>query len=64
MYVGFVEALKNNFGEGGTITKYWCNGNETCHYLPDNYWYDLLYGSGVLLFCLVVCLVGAGWLLW
>ena len=27
--------------------------------VPVNYWFNLLYGSGVLLFCLLVCLIGA-----
>lgn len=27
--------------------------------VPVHYWYNLLYGSGVLLFCLLVCLIGA-----
>ena len=26
---------------------------------PVGYWYNLAYGTGVSLFCLVVCLVGA-----
>ncbi|XP_066476994.1 solute carrier family 12 member 9 [Tiliqua scincoides] len=50
LYVlGLVEAIVDDFGtpvgEGG---------------LPSNYWFDLLYGTVVLLLCLFVCLVGAG----
>lgn len=28
--------------------------------LPSSYWFDLLYGTVVLLLCMFVCLVGAG----
>ena len=28
--------------------------------LPDKHWWRFLYGSVILLICLVVCLVGAG----
>ena len=87
-YVGFVEALVNNLGVGGSLlhgespkslhcAKIGClhltvwilelskamnipphvfTGNEG---IPVNYWYNILYGTGVLLFCLIVCLVGA-----
>ena len=80
-YVGFVEALVNNLGVGGSLlhgespkslhcAKIGClhltkamnipplvfTGNEG---IPVNYWYNVLYGTGVLLFCLIVCLVGA-----
>ncbi|CAI7995534.1 Solute carrier family 12 member 9 [Geodia barretti] len=50
--IGFVEALVNNLGVGGSLL----HGNEG---IPVNYWYNVLYGTGVLLFCLIVCLVGA-----
>nr|XP_014344702.1 PREDICTED: solute carrier family 12 member 9-like [Latimeria chalumnae] len=55
LYVlGLVEAIVDVFGipageaagSGGKV-------------LPDTYWYQLLYGTAVLLICLLVCLVGA-----
>ena len=64
LYSGFVEALLNNLGKGGTLIVQFCkNSNHTiCSngMFPAGYWQQLGYGSVVLIFCLVVCLVGAG----
>ncbi|XP_072546973.1 solute carrier family 12 member 9 [Salminus brasiliensis] len=56
LYVlGLVEAMLATFGvpEAGldSASKY--------QVLPVGYWWSLLYGTGLLLVCLVVCLVGA-----
>lgn len=56
---GFTEALLSNLGEDGTLLSQYCNDG-VCPGLPDSYLYKLAYGSAVLLFCLFVCLVGAG----
>ncbi|XP_030630350.1 solute carrier family 12 member 9-like [Chanos chanos] len=56
LYVlGLVEAIIATFGidEAGTGM-----GN-TCHVLPVGYWWSLLYATGILMLCLLVCLVGA-----
>ena len=55
MFLGFVEALVSNLGEEGSLYPDSFDGG-----LPDTYFFKLLYGSAILLFCLVVCLVGAG----
>ncbi|XP_019848754.1 PREDICTED: solute carrier family 12 member 9-like [Amphimedon queenslandica] len=56
--IGFVEALVSNFGDGSLF--YPENYTLTHPVLPESYGYKLLYGSIILLFCLIVCLVGAG----
>jgi len=48
---GMVEALTSYFGSGGLLIE---------DVLPDKHWWRFLYGSVILLICLVVCLVGAG----
>lgn len=53
--IGFVEALVSNLGKDGSLYPSHFHGG-----LPDDYFFKLLYGSAVLLFCLIVCLVGAG----
>ena len=53
--IGFVEALVSNLGKDGSLYPSHFHGG-----LPDDYLFKLLYGSAVLLFCLIVCLVGAG----
>ncbi|XP_044278381.1 solute carrier family 12 member 9-like [Varanus komodoensis] len=53
--LGLVEAVVDDFGvpgEGGPGT--------AIQVLPRGYWFDLLYGTALLLLCLFVCLVGAG----
>ncbi|XP_038060848.1 solute carrier family 12 member 9-like isoform X2 [Patiria miniata] len=52
--IGFVEAISDNFGTGGSLLVDHQAG------LPINDWWPFLYSSIVLLFCLVVCLIGAG----
>ncbi|XP_024133514.1 solute carrier family 12 member 9 [Oryzias melastigma] len=56
LYVlGLVEAIMDTFGvpEDNTVAP-------TSHQiLPSGYWWSLLYGTGILLLCLLVCLVGA-----
>lgn len=55
MVLGLVEAILSTFGvpEAGNVA--------TSHYqvLPSGYWWSLLYGTGIALLCLLVCLVGA-----
>jgi len=55
--IGFVEALTSNLGKGGTllVAQY---GPDVG--LPSSYWFNFLYGTGLLLLCLIVCLIGAG----
>ncbi|XP_060710528.1 solute carrier family 12 member 9 isoform X5 [Hemiscyllium ocellatum] len=54
--LGLVEAILDVFGEvpnaGDTVA-------QGIHVLPQNYLYDVLYASSILLLCLLVCLVGA-----
>ncbi len=52
--IGFVEAIIDNFGTGGALLGEGQNG------LPIDSWWPFLYSSIVLLFCLTVCLIGAG----
>ncbi|XP_064392785.1 solute carrier family 12 member 9-like [Halichondria panicea] len=56
--IGFVEALVSNLGEGGSLLVEYA-GCDDCG-LPGNYWFNFLYGTAVLFFCLIVCLIGAG----
>ena len=61
-----MEALLNNLGTGGTLIRKFdssCNSTECEGLFPGGYWPQLGYGSIILLFCLIVCLVGAGNLL-
>ncbi|XP_047450227.1 solute carrier family 12 member 9 [Mugil cephalus] len=55
LVLGLVEAILDTFGvpEDGSAA--------TSHYqiLPSGYWWALLYGTGVALVCLLVCMVGA-----
>ncbi|XP_008283009.1 solute carrier family 12 member 9 [Stegastes partitus] len=56
LYVlGLVEAIVTTFGvpEDGTLA------TSPYQVLPSGYWWSLLYGTGVALLCLLVCLVGA-----
>ena len=59
-----MEALQSNLGVGGTLLRHSCNiteGINNCSYVfPEGYWFNLVYGTAVLLFCLAVCLIGAG----
>ncbi|RDD47297.1 Solute carrier family 12 member 9 [Trichoplax sp. H2] len=48
--IGFTEAVINNFGPDG----------ELANAIPGSTWWQYLYGSLVLLFCLIVCVFGAG----
>nr|XP_055053609.1 solute carrier family 12 member 9 isoform X1 [Misgurnus anguillicaudatus] len=54
--LGLVEAILATFGipEGGSAVS-------ASHYavLPGGYWWSLLYGTVILLLCLLVCLIGA-----
>nr|XP_060623311.1 solute carrier family 12 member 9-like [Anolis sagrei ordinatus] len=52
--LGLVEAIVDDFGvpEGGV--------GAAIQVLPRGYFYDILYGTVLLLLCLLVCLVGAG----
>uniref|UniRef100_A0A3Q3MNT3 Solute carrier family 12 member 9 n=1 Tax=Mastacembelus armatus TaxID=205130 RepID=A0A3Q3MNT3_9TELE len=49
--LGLVEAILDVFGSDP--------GKFGVRVLPQGYWYTVLYSSGVLLLCLLVCLVGA-----
>uniref|UniRef100_A0A8C4F2K6 Solute carrier family 12 member 9 n=1 Tax=Dicentrarchus labrax TaxID=13489 RepID=A0A8C4F2K6_DICLA len=53
--LGLVEAIVATFGvpEDGTAA------TTAYQVLPSGYWWSLLYGTGVALLCLLVCLVGA-----
>ncbi|XP_062987864.1 solute carrier family 12 member 9-like [Elgaria multicarinata webbii] len=53
--LGLVEAVVDDFGVPGEGTT-----GTAIHVLPRGYWFDLLYGTLLLLLCLLVCLVGAG----
>uniref|UniRef100_A0A674DN26 Solute carrier family 12 member 9 n=1 Tax=Salmo trutta TaxID=8032 RepID=A0A674DN26_SALTR len=46
--LGLVEAIVATFGPAGSL-----------QVLPAGYWWSLLYATGILLLCLLVCLVGA-----
>ncbi|XP_075956616.1 solute carrier family 12 member 9 isoform X1 [Anarhichas minor] len=53
--LGLVEAIVATFGvpeDGSQLTSPY-------QVLPSGYWWSLLYGTGVALLCLLVCLVGA-----
>uniref|UniRef100_A0A8C2ZLU9 Solute carrier family 12 member 9 n=1 Tax=Cyclopterus lumpus TaxID=8103 RepID=A0A8C2ZLU9_CYCLU len=51
--LGLVEAIVDTFGVPEGTFLY------TFSVLPSGYWWSLLYGTGVALLCLLVCLVGA-----
>ncbi|XP_014822428.1 PREDICTED: solute carrier family 12 member 9-like [Poecilia mexicana] len=53
--LGLVEAIMGTFGipEDPTVAP------SPHQVLPSGYWWSLLYGTGILLLCLIVCLVGA-----
>uniref|UniRef100_A0A6Q2YN25 Solute carrier family 12 member 9 n=1 Tax=Esox lucius TaxID=8010 RepID=A0A6Q2YN25_ESOLU len=51
--LGLVEAIMASFGRPEGITA------STLQVLPAGYWWSLLYATGILLVCLLVCLVGA-----
>ncbi|XP_071945617.1 solute carrier family 12 member 9-like [Antedon mediterranea] len=48
--IGLTEAIVDNFGENGSLVM----GG-----LPSSKWYNFLYSTSILLFCLIVCLIGA-----
>ncbi|XP_069473644.1 solute carrier family 12 member 9-like [Ambystoma mexicanum] len=52
--LGLVEAIVDTFGipPGESV-------GSGIQVLPRSYWYEFMYGSVLLLFCLVICLVGA-----
>ncbi|XP_060098806.1 solute carrier family 12 member 9-like [Heteronotia binoei] len=55
LYVlGLVEAVVDDFGVPGESSV-----SSSVHVLPSGYWFEVLYGTVILLLCLVVCLVGA-----
>ncbi|XP_032401114.1 solute carrier family 12 member 9 [Xiphophorus hellerii] len=53
--LGLVEAIMGTFGipEDPTVVP------SSHQVLPSGYWWSLLYGTAILLLCLIVCLVGA-----
>ncbi|XP_074496324.1 solute carrier family 12 member 9 [Sebastes fasciatus] len=53
--LGLVEAIVATFGvpEDGSLA------TSAYQILPSGYWWSLLYATGILLLCLLVCLVGA-----
>ncbi|KAM9316572.1 solute carrier family 12 member 9-like [Gastrophryne carolinensis] len=52
--LGLVETIVAMFGiPPGQDTK------SGIHVLPQSYWFEFLYGSGLLFICLIVCLIGA-----
>ncbi|XP_054840189.1 solute carrier family 12 member 9-like [Eublepharis macularius] len=53
--LGLVEAVVDDFGVPGEG-----RAGSGVHVLPSGYWFELLYGTVLLLLCLLVCLVGAG----
>ncbi|KAL4647037.1 Solute carrier family 12 member 9-like [Arapaima gigas] len=56
LYVlGLVEAILSTFG----VTEDLPSSQNSQHVLPGGYWWSLLYATGILLICLLVCLVGA-----
>ncbi|KAG9343269.1 hypothetical protein JZ751_014250 [Albula glossodonta] len=58
LYVlGLVEAIVASFGipDDGSVAMV----GATQRVLPGGYWWSLLYGTGILILCLLVCLVGA-----
>ncbi|XP_048836892.1 solute carrier family 12 member 9 [Brienomyrus brachyistius] len=56
LYVlGLVEAVLSTFGVQEDVSGL----SSTQHVLPVGYWWSLLYGTVILLVCLLVCLVGA-----
>ncbi|GCB65782.1 hypothetical protein scyTo_0013502 [Scyliorhinus torazame] len=54
--LGLVEAILDMFGELPSAADTEPRG---IHLLPQSYLYDVLYASGILLLCLLVCLIGA-----
>ncbi|XP_069053769.1 solute carrier family 12 member 9 isoform X2 [Lepisosteus oculatus] len=52
--LGLVEAIIDTFGIQADTA-----GVGGVRVLPSSYWWALLYGTGILLLCLLVCLVGA-----
>ncbi|XP_041093156.1 solute carrier family 12 member 9 [Polyodon spathula] len=52
--LGLVEAILDVFGKISGAP-----GPPGLHALPQGYWFSLLYATGLLLLCLLVCLVGA-----
>uniref|UniRef100_A0A8C4RT78 Solute carrier family 12 member 9 n=1 Tax=Erpetoichthys calabaricus TaxID=27687 RepID=A0A8C4RT78_ERPCA len=52
--LGLVESIMDTFG----ISPDNISADST-HVLPRSYWWELLYATGILLLCLLVCMVGA-----
>uniref|UniRef100_A0AAV2JBT0 Solute carrier family 12 member 9 n=1 Tax=Knipowitschia caucasica TaxID=637954 RepID=A0AAV2JBT0_KNICA len=52
--LGLVEAILDVFGKDSESQL-----SSSVQVLPQGYWYTVLYSSGILLLCLIVCLVGA-----
>ena len=50
--IGVVEVVTDSIGVGGTFVK-------PGQGLPVSYWYEFLYGTIFLLFCLAICIIGA-----